>query len=145
MKKIALFVQIGLGLLLLGIGVMNLSGLMPPMEYPEPANSFMAALLDTKYVIFIVSVLKVLVGAALLINRFIPLALLVFFPITVNMVLFHAFLDFKGIVPAIGIAALHVYLLFCHVAAYRPLFESKSIRAGGEVFMAQSGGLRDSE
>ncbi|MFB9273507.1 hypothetical protein [Cohnella cellulosilytica] len=131
MKKIAVFVRIGLGLLLLGIGVADLLGIMPPMEYPEPANAFMAALLDTKYVMFIVSALKVVAGAALLVNRFIPLTLLVFFPITVNMVLFHTFLDFKGIIPAVAIAVLHVYLLFCNVASYRPLFEPKSIRAEG--------------
>ncbi|AKG37527.1 hypothetical protein VK70_00730 [Paenibacillus durus ATCC 35681] len=120
-------------MLLLGIGIADLSGLMPPMHYPEPANTFMEALLDTKYVMFIVSVLKIVVGASLLSNRYVPFALVVFFPITVNMVLFHAFLNFEGIVPAAVIGILHIVLLADYIDVYRPLLQSKSIHSADRL------------
>jgi hypothetical protein len=99
---------------------------MPPMQYPEPADKFMISLLDTGYMMVIVSVLKVLVGVSMLINRFLPLALIVFTPISVNMLLFHAFLDIKSILPALVIGFLNVYLLFAYIESYKPLLKAKN-------------------
>ena len=128
-KKITMIARIVFGILLLGaglIGLTSLLGSMPPMQYPEPANKFMIALLDTGYMMVIVSFLKVLVGVSMLINRFVPLALVVFTPISVNMVLFHAFLDIKSILPALLIGFLNVYLLFAYIKSYKPLLKAKN-------------------
>lgn len=128
-KKITMIARIVFGIFLLGaglIGLTSLLGSMPPMQYPEPANKFMIALLDTGYMMVIVSFLKVLVGVSMLINRFVPLALVVFTPISVNMVLFHAFLDIKSILPALLIGFLNVYLLFAYIKSYKPLLKAKN-------------------
>jgi hypothetical protein len=131
MKKLLQYVRIGFGAILLGIGVANLSGAMPPMHYPEPAHTFMTAMQDTGYIMVIVSVMKVLVGLSMVTHRYVPLALVAFFPITVNMILFHAFLDLRGIAPALAIGLLHVYLLVGYIDVYRPLWGAKPIRATG--------------
>ncbi|KKI91186.1 hypothetical protein WQ54_16235 [Bacillus sp. SA1-12] len=124
--KISLIVRIILGLLLLAAGIMSLFSSAEPMQYPEPADKFMSALIDTGYMIIIIGVLKVLVGVSLLINRFVPLSLVVFTPISINMVLFHAFLDIKSILPALVIGFLNVYLLFNYLESYKPLLKAKN-------------------
>jgi uncharacterized membrane protein YphA (DoxX/SURF4 family) len=123
--KIALIARIILGLLLLAAGIMSLFSLAEPMQYPEPANKFMTALIETGYMMFIVGVLKILVGVSLLINRFVLLSLVVFAPISINMVLFHLFLDIKSILPALVIGFLNVYLLFNYLESYKPLLKAK--------------------
>lgn len=125
-KKITMIARIVFGTVLLVAGITSLFGLMPPMQYPEPADKFMISLLDTGYMMVIVSVLKVLVGVSMLINRFLPLALIVFTPISVNMLLFHAFLDIKSILPALVIGFLNVYLLFAYIESYKPLLKAKN-------------------
>lgn len=125
-KKIRMIARIVFGILLLGAGLTSLLGSMPPMQYPEPANKFMIALVDTRYMMVIISSLKVLVGVSMLINRFVPLALVVFMSISVNMVLFHAFLDIKSILPALVIGLLNVYLLFAYIESYKPLLKAKN-------------------
>ncbi|WP_114381894.1 DoxX family protein [Paenibacillus prosopidis] len=125
-KKIRMIARIVFGILLLGAGLTGLLGSMPPMQYPEPANKFMIALVDTGYMIVIISSLKVLVGVSMLINRFVPLALVVFMSISVNMVLFHAFLDIKSILPTLVIGFLNVYLLFGYIESYKPLLKAKN-------------------
>jgi putative oxidoreductase len=94
-KKIIFIVRIVFGLFLLAMGLINLLNPVPSLEFSELGNKFMIALAETGYMMVIVYCLMVLVGLSLLINRFVPLALIIFMPITVNMVLFHAFLDIK--------------------------------------------------
>ncbi|MDQ0896563.1 hypothetical protein [Paenibacillus sp. V4I7] len=131
MKKTTTIIRIVFGVLLLGIGLANLSGAMPPMRYPEPANTFMSSLLDTKYIMVIVSLLKVFVGVSLLTSHFVSLALIVFVPISVNMILFHAFLDVQGIVPALVVGSLHIFLLFAYMESYKSLLQAKKMNVRG--------------
>jgi putative oxidoreductase len=124
-NKINTGIRIVFGILLSIAGLTALLGLTPPMEYPEPAHLFMTALEGTGYVMVIVNVLKVLVGLSLVVNRFVPLALVVFMPVSVNMVLFHVFLDIGSILPALVIGVLNVYLMFIHIESYKPLLQAK--------------------
>jgi putative oxidoreductase len=127
-KRITTIVRIAFGVMLLSIAVIGLSGAMTPAQYPEPAQKFMTALQNTQYMMLLVILLKLALGISLLINRFVPLALVVFAPVALNMVLFHVFLDVKGIVPALFIGALNLYLLIANIKAYRPLLAAKHVR-----------------
>jgi putative oxidoreductase len=124
-NKINTGIRIVFGILLLGASLPALFGMDDTMEYPEPAHNFMMALEDSGYTLFIVTFLKVLVGLSLVVNRFVPLALVVFMPVSVNMVLFHVFLDIGSILPALVIGVLNVYLMFIHIESYKPLLQAK--------------------
>jgi putative oxidoreductase len=126
-KKIIFIVRIVFGLFLLAMGLINLLNPVPSLEFSELGNKFMIALAETGYMMVIVYCLMVLVGLSLLINRFVPLALVIFMPITVNMVLFHAFLDIKSILPALIIGFLHIYLLFVYIASYKSLLKARDL------------------
>jgi hypothetical protein len=63
---------------------------------------------------------QVVAGALLLVNRFVPLALVLLAPVIVNIVFFHAFLQRSGLVVALPVAAIEIYLGW----AYRDYFRS---------------------
>lgn len=111
---------LALGLIVFGIN--KYFGFMPMPELPENASSFMSSLQATGYVLPIVGALEVLIGLLLLANKAVPFALLLLAPISVNIILFHLFLDLPGIAGALVIAILNIVLIYKHWKVYRPLF-----------------------
>lgn len=89
---------------------------------PEGALNFLTALVNTGYMMPLIGVTFLVVGLFLVLNRFVPLALLLFAPFLVNSVVFHALLEPTGLVPALVFTALELYLAWAYRAAYRPLF-----------------------
>jgi putative oxidoreductase len=132
-KKIIFIVRIVLGLFLLAMGLINLLNPVPSLEFSESGNKFMIALTETGYMMVLVYCLMVLVSLSLLINRFVPLTLIIFMPITVNIILFHAFLDIQSILPALVIGFLHIYLIFVYIASYKPLMKAKNSHVSTRV------------
>jgi hypothetical protein len=131
MKKIPLVARIVFGIVLLVLGVTGVLNIFlefaPPAQYSNPvANQFMTGLNGAMYIPFLVSFLSLLVGVAMISNRFVPLALVLYAPISVNIVLFHVFLDFKTILPAFVVGLLNVYLLFFYMEKYKPFLKAKN-------------------
>ena len=96
---------------------------LPPM--PEPAESFMGALMDTGYIMVIVAALEVISGIFLMINKYSALILVIVFPVLLNAFLFHLFLDFKGIGGALLALSLAIFLMYKSFNTYKVLW-SKS-------------------
>ena len=78
---------LALGLLVFGLN--KFIGFMPAPELPENAANFMQSLQATGYVLPIVGALEIFIGFLLLIKKWVPFALLLLAPISVNIVLFH--------------------------------------------------------
>jgi putative oxidoreductase len=96
MKIAVLIARILLGLLFL---VFSLNGFLHFIPMPPPtglAGQYMGALYVSHYltVIFLVQVIG---GALLLVNRFVPLALLLLGPVLVNILLFHSLMAPAGL------------------------------------------------
>lgn len=93
-----------------------------PTEPPsEGALSFGLALMKSGYMFPLIKGTEVVVGALLLSNRFVPLALVLIAPVVVNIFAFHAFLAPSGLIIASVIVALEFYLTWVYRSAYRPL------------------------
>lgn len=110
--------------LLSGIfGLLTLLGIVPQPSMPMPAGAaaFSGALAKTGYMMPLTSGTELIVGALLLLNRFVPLALALLAPIVVNIVAFHAFLAHSGAGPGMVVAALEVYLAWAYRKAYRSM------------------------
>ncbi|WP_313892438.1 hypothetical protein [Psychrobacillus sp.] len=71
------------------------------------------------------SVVKIACGLALLSNKFVPLALIVFIPVSINMFFFHIFLDITTVAGALIIIVLNIYLLVSHLKDYRQVLVVK--------------------
>jgi len=85
--------RIVLGLAFLVFGLNGFFGFLPMPEQPGAGGAFLGALAATGYMFPLIKGTEVLVGVLLLSNRFVPLALTLLAPVTVNIVAFHAFLD----------------------------------------------------
>ena len=111
-----------LALALLFFGLNKFFQFLPVPQLPPPASDFMSSLNATGYVLPIVGVLEIGIGLLLLLNKWVSFALLVLVPISVNIVLFHLFLDLPGIGGALVVAVLNTVLIYKHWKAYKPLF-----------------------
>ncbi|HEX2688640.1 MAG TPA: hypothetical protein VHN14_18590 [Kofleriaceae bacterium] len=117
-----------MGLVFFVFGLDGFLHFMPqPTEPPsEGAMSFAFALIKTGYLFPLIKGTEVVVGALLLANRLVPLALVLIAPVVVNIFAFHAFLAPSGIVVASAIVVFEVCLAWVHRSAYRPLFAVRS-------------------
>jgi uncharacterized membrane protein YphA (DoxX/SURF4 family) len=111
-----------MGLMFFVFGLNGFLHFMPtPKDMPEAAMAFFGALMKTGYMLPLISETQVIVGALLLSNRFVPLALALIAPVIVNIVAFHAFVQPTGAVMAGVVLVLELYLAWAYRGAYRPM------------------------
>jgi uncharacterized membrane protein YphA (DoxX/SURF4 family) len=99
-------IRVLLGLMFTGSAIAGMLGKVPPPE-PEAAQAFMGLLLSSG-LLYLVKVLELLCGLALLSGRLVPLALMVLAPIIVNIFFFHIALDPSGLPVGVILTALWV-------------------------------------
>ena len=116
--KITMGARIILGLILVVFGLNKFIGFMPELELPDAANNFFVALIETGYMMAFIAIVEIVAGVLLLINKYVPLALVIVFPVMLNALLFHLFLDLPNIAPALIAVALNIYLFFAHKPRY---------------------------
>jgi len=102
-------------------------------DVPAPQNplatEFMKAMVETGVIFTAVKTVEVVTGVALLANRFVPLALVVALPVSVNVFFVDVFLIgtwFGGWVLGAGTLLLNVVLLFAYLKYYRPMLCAKA-------------------
>ena len=88
--------------------------------------AFGAALMKTGYMFPLIKGTEVLVGALLLANRYVALALVLIAPVIVNIVAFHAFLAPAGLGMALFVLGLELYLAYSQRAVYAPLWRARA-------------------
>jgi uncharacterized membrane protein YphA (DoxX/SURF4 family) len=98
----------------------------PTTPPPEGAMAFAIALMKTGYMMPLIKGTELLVGVLLLLNRFVPLALVVLAPVVVNIVAFHAFLAPTGLGLTFLIVGLQLYLAWNHRSVFSPLLSARA-------------------
>lgn len=121
-SKFTMIVRILLGILLVVFGANKFLHFIP-METPTgTAGEFMNSLGATGYIFPIVGVLEVFIGLMLLLKKWVPFVIILLAPISVNILLFHLFLDIPGVSVALLVAIFNGILIYKHWKLYRPLF-----------------------
>ena len=110
--------RIAFGLVLVVFGLNGFLQFLPQPAPPEAAGKFAGALFATGYMFPLIKGVEVVVGALLLSNRFVPLALALIAPNVVNILLFHIFLAPSEIGLALIVLALELYLAWAYRDAY---------------------------
>ncbi|NEM98058.1 hypothetical protein [Pontibacter burrus] len=82
---------------------------------------FMQVLVSTLYVFIPLKAAELTAGILLLVNRFVPLALLMLVPISINILLFHVFDDQSLLLNGIVVLVLLAVLLYHYRASYQQL------------------------
>ena len=121
-SKFTQIVRILLGIILIVFGANKIYTFIPLPQPPAEAAEFMQSLSDTGYVLTVVAVLEIIIGIMLIFKLWVPFAILVLVPISLNILLFHLFLDVPAIATALVVVALNGILLYKHKQKYKPLF-----------------------
>ena len=126
-RALPVIARVLLGFFMLASGLAGLLHLMPPPPpgLPEAAVAFNLGMLKTGYMFPMVAGTQALVGAMLLLNRFVPLALALLAPFVVNALAFHLFLVPAGLVPALVLLALELYLAWTYRALFAPMLAAR--------------------
>lgn len=132
MKILHVILRVGLGLMLLTFGLNKFFWFMPDFDftgYPEAEHLFNALRFSGDdpsagkgYLMGLVGINEAVVGFLLIIKKWVPFALVALVPISVNVVLFHAFVNLPNIGPALLVAILNGYLIYKHWDSYKSLF-----------------------
>ena len=96
MKILTLIARLLLGLMFFVLGLNGFLNFLSMGPMPSGlAGQFIGALVMSHY-FWVVAALQVAGGALLLVNRFVPLALVLLGPVIVNIICYHVFLNHSG-------------------------------------------------
>ncbi len=121
-SKFTKIVRILLGVILLVFGLNKFHPFIPLPQPPEAAANFMESLVQTGYVLYVVAIFEVFIGFMLLIKKWVAFVILLLVPISLNILLFHLFLDIPAIATAIIVVVLNGILIYKYRQKYKPLF-----------------------
>ena len=106
MKILAMIARILLGLIFVFFGSNAFLHFLPMPPLPDnDAGHFIGAMIHS-HLVLAVGALQVIGGALMLVGRYIPFGLILLGPVIVNILLYHLFMDPKGIVPGLVTAIL---------------------------------------
>jgi hypothetical protein len=124
LPKIARYLM-GIPLVVFGLNLFLNFIPQPKTPLAPGAMAFAGALMATGYMMPMIGATLGIVGLLLVLNRFVPLALVLFAPFIVNSILFHVFLEHTGL-PMAGIfLLLELYLAWVYRQAFCSLLTAR--------------------
>ena len=115
-------IRIIFGVLLVIFGANKFLNFMPaPDEMPEPVISYMTALMSTK-TLDLVGIVEIVAGISFIFNKYGGLLAIILMSVSINAVLFHAFLGPADIAGAIILLILNIVMLYGYKDNYKTLW-----------------------
>jgi putative oxidoreductase len=121
MKTLIIITRILTGLLYMSSALMYFFKLMPEPELTGNTRQFIMGLAMSGYFMPLLKTIEFTGGLALLIGRYSSLAVVVLFPITLNIFLFHLFLAPEDMVVPVLLLAANLFLAFAYRDRYKPI------------------------
>lgn len=78
------------------------------------------------FIIYAIGLLEIIVGIALIVNKFVTLAAMALLPLMVSILIFHMFLDLSGIGIALIVFAMNIYIVFVKRDNISAMFQPNS-------------------
>ena len=97
MSKIPMIVRYLMGLIFFVFGLNGFLHFIDPGLKGAPLD-FIMTLVNSGYLMTLIKITEIIVGVMLLANLYVPLALVMIAPISLNIFLFHAFLEPQGLI-----------------------------------------------
>ncbi|MBK8397161.1 MAG: DoxX family protein [Leptospiraceae bacterium] len=117
MSKIPMIVRYLMGLIFFVFGLNGFLHFIDPGLKGAPLD-FIMTLVNSGYLMTLIKITEIIVGVMLLANLYVPLALVMIAPISLNIFLFHAFLEPQGLPVGIALVVFNVYLGYVNRSAY---------------------------
>jgi uncharacterized membrane protein YphA (DoxX/SURF4 family) len=121
-SRFTLLIRLLLGLVLIVFGSNKLLHFIPLPPPSGSAAEFMNSLNATGYIFPVLGLLEIFIGALLLMRKWVAFALVLLAPISINILLFHLFIDIPGLGLALVVTLLNGILIYKHWPQYNPLF-----------------------
>jgi len=125
MKIAVIIVRVLLGLLFLMASVVVLFKIAPEPELKGNAKLFMQGVAATVYLMPFIKITELVCSLAFISGRFVPLATVVIFPVTLNIVLYNAFVSPEALPIGIFVLAANLFLAYAHREKYKPFLVAK--------------------
>jgi putative oxidoreductase len=126
MKIVTLIARLLLGLIFVVFGLNGFFNFINMGPMPSGlAGQFIGALALSHY-FWVVAALQVAGGALLLVNRFVPLGLVLLGPVIVNIILYHVFLNPSGIGLAVVVAILWLIVFYGQRQYFSGIFAQRT-------------------
>jgi putative oxidoreductase len=126
MKIATLIARLLLGLIFVVFGLNGFLNFLNMGPLPTGlAGQFIGALAQSHYY-WVVAGLQVAGGVLLLVNRFVPLALVLLGPVIVNILLYHLFLSPTGVALAIVVTILWFIVFYGHRQHFSGIFVQRA-------------------
>ena len=126
MKIAVIIVRILMGLMYVFASIVVLFKLVPQPPPPtEALKLFNEGIAASVYLMTLIKITELICGIAFLVGRFVPLATVVIFPITLNILLVHAFLAPEGLPVAILLMLGNLFLAYYYRKNYEGLLAAK--------------------
>jgi putative oxidoreductase len=126
MKIAALIARFLLGLVFFVFGLNGFLRFIPaPPLPPGTTGQFVGALFASHFVL-VISAVQVAGGALLLVNRYVPLAMVLLGPVIVNIFFFHLLMDRSGLPQAIVVMILWGILFLRHRQHFSGIFVQRT-------------------
>ncbi|RAJ14469.1 DoxX family membrane protein [Olleya aquimaris] len=120
-SKVFNIIRIVFGILLVVFGANKFLDFMPkPDSLPEGVITYMTGLLSTK-TLTLVGIVEIVAGLTFIFNKFGALLAIILMSVSINAVLFHAFLDPANSIGAIVLLLLNIVVLYSYKDKYKPL------------------------
>ena len=130
MKIIVLIARVLLGLVFVVFGLNGFLNFLSLGPMPSGlAGQFMGALFVSHYY-WVIAALQVVGGVLLLVNRFVPLALVLLGPVIVNILCYHVFLNHAGAPPAIVVTVLWFIVFYGNRQHFSGIFVQQNLNPG---------------
>src|SRR2546423_15600101 len=117
MKITVIIARSLLGLIFLIFGLNGFLHFIPSPPLTGTVGQFVGALFVSHYLV-VVFLLQIIAAVLLLINRYVPLALIVLAPIIVNILLFHLLMAPSGLLLAIIVTVLWIVVFLSVHSAF---------------------------
>ena len=125
MRYVILASRILLGLMFIIPGLNKLLHFLPITTSPGDATIYLD-LLFAHHILTFVAILEIIGSLFLLFGRYVPLGLTILGPISVNVFMFHLFLDLPRLPAAAAVLLLEVFLIWLYRSAFVSLFANAS-------------------
>ena len=125
MKIAVIIVRLLMGALFLFASIAGLFHLMPQPELKGNAKLYMDGMTASGYFITLLMGTELACGLAFVTGRFVPLATVVIFPVTLNILFYHIYVAPEGLPVAIPLLAANLFLAFACRKHYRALLAAK--------------------
>ncbi len=100
------------GLLFVFASLAYFLNLVQPPEMTGPIKEFNEGLAASTYFFPLLKATELVCGIALIVGRFVPLALVILAPIIINILMVHTFLDRSGLPVALFLVAANLFLAY---------------------------------